>query len=40
MDYFKENNKKVGDIITTTVEEVTKGGVKVLMETEKVNNYY
>ena len=35
MDYFKENNKKVGDIITTTVEEVTKGGVKVLIGNRK-----
>tara|TARA_A100001011_G_scaffold237993_1_gene245934 strand:+ start:5768 stop:7495 length:1728 start_codon:yes stop_codon:yes gene_type:complete len=35
MDYFKENNKKVGDIITTTVDEVTKGGVKVVIGNNK-----
>ena len=35
MDYFKDNNKKVGDVITTTVEEVTKTGVKVTIGSNK-----
>ena len=29
LDWFKDNNKKVGDIITTRVHEVLKTGVKV-----------
>ncbi len=29
LDWFKENNKKVGDIVTTTVQETMKNGVKV-----------
>ena len=29
MDWFKENKKKVGDIVTTTIQEVMKSGVKV-----------
>ena len=28
LDFFKDNNKKVGDIITTRVHEVLKTGVK------------
>ena len=29
MDYFKENNKKIGDVITTTVQSTLKTGVQV-----------
>ena len=35
LDWFKENNKKVGDIITTRVHEVMKTGVKVSVDNEK-----
>ena len=35
LDWFKENNKKVGDIITTRVHEVMKTGVKVSIDNEK-----
>ena len=35
MDWFKDNNKKVGDIITTRVHEVMKTGVKVSMDNDK-----
>ncbi len=35
IDWFKENNKKVGDIITTTVQEVMKSGVKVSVGNDK-----
>ena len=35
LDWFKENNKKVGDIITTRIHEVMKTGVKVSIDTEK-----
>ena len=31
LDWFKENNKKVGDIITTRIHEVLKTGVKLLL---------
>ena len=34
-DWFKENNKKVGDVITTTVQEVMKSGVKVSVGNDK-----
>ena len=34
-DFFKENNKKVGDVITTRVHEVLKTGVKVAIDKEK-----
>jgi small subunit ribosomal protein S1 len=35
MSWFKENNKKVGDIITTRIHEVMKTGVKVCIDSEK-----
>ncbi len=35
LDWFKENNKKIGDIITTRVHEVMKTGVKVSVDNEK-----
>ena len=35
MDWFKTNNKKVGDIITTRINEVLKTGVKVSIDKEK-----
>ena len=35
LDWFKENKKKVGDIITTRVHEVMKTGVKVSVDNEK-----
>ena len=35
LDWFKENNKKVGDIITTRIHEVLKTGVKVSIDNEK-----
>ena len=35
MDWFKENNKKVGDIITTTVCEAMKSGIKVYVGNDK-----
>ena len=34
-DWFKDNNKKLGDIITTRVHEVLKAGVKVSVDKEK-----
>ena len=34
-DWFKENNKKIGDIITTRVSEVLKTGVKVSIDKDK-----
>ena len=34
-DWFKDNNKKVGDIITTRIHEVLKTGVKVAIDKEK-----
>ena len=36
MDWFKENNKKVGDLVTTTIKEVMKSGVKVSVGNEKI----
>ena len=35
LDFFKDNNKKVGDIITTRVHEVLKTGVKVAVDKDK-----
>ena len=35
LDWFKENNKKVGDIITTRIFEVLKTGVKVSVDQDK-----
>ena len=34
-DWFKDNNKKVGSIITTRIHEVLKSGVKVSIDKEK-----
>ena len=35
MEWFKDNKKKVGDIITTRVHEVLKSGVKVSIDKDK-----
>ena len=35
LDWFKDNNKKIGDIITTRIFEVLKTGVKVAIDAEK-----
>jgi len=35
MDWFRENKKKIGDVITTTVHEVMKTGIKVLVGNDK-----
>jgi small subunit ribosomal protein S1 len=35
LDWFKDNRKKVGDIITTRIHEVLKTGVKVSVDKEK-----
>ena len=35
LDWFKDNNKKLGDIVTTRVHEVLKTGVKVSVDKEK-----
>ncbi len=35
LDWFKENKKKVGDIITTRIHEVLKTGVKVSIDKDK-----
>ena len=35
LDWFKDNKKKVGDIITTRIHEVLKSGVKVTIDQEK-----
>ena len=35
LDFFKDNNKKIGDIITTRIHEVLKTGVKVSIDKEK-----
>ena len=35
LDWFKDNGKKVGDIITTRIHEVLKTGVKVAIDQEK-----
>ena len=36
LNWFKENNKNVGDIVTTTVQEVMKSGVKVSVGNDKL----
>ena len=35
LDWFKDNNKKVGDVITTKIHEVLKTGVKVSIDKDK-----
>ena len=35
LDFFKDNNKKVGDVITTRIHEVLKTGVKVAIDKDK-----
>jgi len=35
LDWFKDNKKKVGDVITTRIHEVLKTGVKVSIDKEK-----
>ena len=35
LDYFKDNKKKIGDIITTRIHEVLKTGVKVAIDKDK-----
>ena len=35
LDFFKNNNKKVGDVITTRIHEVLKTGVKVSIDKDK-----
>ena len=35
LDLFKDNNKKIGDIITTRIHEVLKTGVKVSIDKDK-----
>ena len=35
LDWFKDNNKKIGDVITTRIHEVLKTGVKVSIDKEK-----
>ena len=35
LEWFKDNNKKIGDIITTRIHEVLKTGVKVTIDKEK-----
>jgi len=35
LDWFKENKKKIGDIITTRIHEVLKTGVKVTIDKDK-----
>ena len=35
LDWFKENNKKIGDVVTTRVHEVLKTGVKVSVDKDK-----
>ncbi len=35
LDWFKENKKKVGDVITTRIHEVLKTGVKVAIDQDK-----
>ena len=36
LEWFKDNNKKIGDIITTRIHEVLKTGVKVTIDKEKL----
>ena len=35
LEWFKDNKKKLGDIVTTRVQEVLKTGVKVSVDSEK-----
>ena len=35
LDWFKDNNKKIGDLVTTRVQEVLKTGVKVSVDKDK-----
>ena len=35
LDWFKDNNKKIGDVVTTRVHEVLKTGVKVSVDKDK-----
>jgi small subunit ribosomal protein S1 len=35
LDWFKENNKKIGTIITTRIHEVLKTGVRVVLDKDK-----
>ena len=35
LDWFEDNNKKVGDVVTTRIHEVLKTGVKVSIDKEK-----
>tara|TARA_B100001250_G_scaffold211916_1_gene181843 strand:- start:1351 stop:3084 length:1734 start_codon:yes stop_codon:yes gene_type:complete len=35
LDFFKDNKKKVGDVITTRIHEVLKSGVKVAVDKDK-----
>ena len=35
LDWFRENNKKIGDVITTRIHEVLKTGVKVSIDKDK-----
>ena len=35
LDWFKDNNKKIGDVITTRIHEVMKTGVKVSIDNDK-----
>ena len=35
MDWFKDNKKKLGDVITTRIHEVLKTGVRVSVDKEK-----
>ena len=35
LDWFKDNKKKVGDVITTRIHEVLKSGVRVAVDKEK-----
>ncbi len=35
LDWFKDNNKKIGDVITTRIHEVLKTGVKVTIDKDK-----
>ena len=35
LDWFKDNKKNVGDVITTRIHEVLKTGVKVYVDKEK-----
>ena len=35
LDWFEDNNKKVGDVITTRIHEVLKTGVKVSIDKDK-----